>query len=158
MSSPDPAVATAVTKAEKATRDAWVRRHWTQRTAAKQAPGLIVLANHDPVIRNGRGKRPLTPGDKQYRRGLYCHAVSRVIVRLPSPGTTFTAVVGVDTNDDTKPRRGSVIFTVTVGRKQAFRSKVMREGMPGAAVRVDLAGATSFELGVEDATVHRGRR
>ncbi|MBC8235515.1 hypothetical protein H8E77_38700, partial [bacterium] len=54
-------------------------------TKAAEA-GLIVLANNDPVQKNARMGRPLKIADKQYYRGLYCHAVSKIIVRLPSPG------------------------------------------------------------------------
>jgi alpha-galactosidase len=114
-------------------------------------PGLLVLANHDPVIRNNRSGRPLRTGGKEYRRGLYCHAVSKVVVRLPSPGKEFTAVVGVDTHEQTSGGRGSVVFSVTVCGKEVFKSKVMREGMEGVPVSVDLAGATEFVLNVGDA-------
>ena len=114
-------------------------------------PGLLVLANHDPVIRNSRGDKPLAIAGKEYTRGLYCHAVSKVVVRLPGPGKTFTAVVGVDSNEQTRPGRGSVVFAVTVGGKEAFRSGVMREGMAGVPVSVDLAGATELILDVGNA-------
>ncbi len=38
-----------------------------------------------------------------------------------------------------------------VGDKVTFRSDVVREGMPGAPVKVDLGGATEFVLEVDDA-------
>ncbi len=119
---------------------------------AKQSvePGLYVLANHDPVQQNARGGKPLRLIDREYSRGLYCHAYSRLIVRLPKPGRTFTAVAGVDTNDQTSGGRGSVVFAVRVGEKQAFRTDVRREGLPAVPVAVDLAGATEFVLEVED--------
>jgi alpha-galactosidase len=144
-------LASAVTAEERSAAQAWFRRHWSEPAPRRPKAGLVVVANHDPVLRNTRGKRPLTIAGRQYRRGLYCHAVSKVIVRLPSAGKTFTAVVGVDSNDQTKGGRGSVIFSVTVAGKEAFRSKVMREGMPAAPVRVELNGAASFELRVSDA-------
>jgi len=132
-------------------------RQWlATRLAAPQAKqaakaGLLVLANHDVVVRNSRGPRPLTLGKAQYARGLYCHATSKVVVQLPGPGTAFSAVVGVDSNPDTVPGRGSVIFAVTAGGKEAFRSKVLREGMPPVPVAVDLDGATEFVLEVNNA-------
>jgi hypothetical protein len=64
-----------------------------------------------------------------------------VEVRLPGPGKSFTAVVGLDHNDDTAQGKGSVIFTVKVRDKLAFQSEVMRFGTPGREVNVDLAGA-----------------
>jgi alpha-galactosidase len=114
-------------------------------------PGLYVLANNDPVQQNARGGKRMRMGEVQYTWGLYCHAYSRVIVRLPGPGKAFTAVAGVDTNDQTSGGRGSVIFVVRVGGKEAFRTDVRREGMPPVPVSVDLDGASEFVLEVEDA-------
>ncbi len=114
--------------------------------------GLVVLANHDPVLRNTRGEgRPLTLGKTAYTRGLYCHAVSKLIVRLPGPGKTFTAIVGVDSNDQTSGGRGSVVFSVSVAGKQRFRSETLHEGMKAVPVAVDLGGASEFLLEVGDA-------
>jgi len=118
---------------------------------AKPKPGLVVLANNDPVTRNARGGKPMRIGKRQYTRGLYCHAVSKVVVRLGAPGKTFTAVAGVDTNNQTSGGRGSVVFSVTVKGKVVFKTKVMREGMPARQVKVDLAGATEFVLEVGNA-------
>jgi len=73
------------------------------------------------------------------------------VVRLPGPGKTFTSVVGVDTNEQTRSGRGSVVFSVAVADKQLFTSPVMREGMAGVAVDVDLGGAREFTLAVSDA-------
>ena len=139
-----------VTPDELARRDAWVATRFTKAAGDKPKPGLLVLANHDAVSRNARGDRPLTLGDKQYKRGLYCHAVSKIVVYLPSPGKTLSAIVGIDSNDQTKPGRGSVVFSVNVAGKEAFKSPVMREGVAGLPISVDLAGATSFTLDVSD--------
>jgi alpha-galactosidase len=116
-----------------------------------EEPGLDVLANHDPVIQNGRAGKPLRIGDTEYTHGLYCHALSQVDVHLPSPGKSFTAVVGLDHNDDTAQGKGSVVFTVKVRDKVVFQSEVMRFGTPGRAVDVKLDGADSFTLEVGDA-------
>ncbi len=112
--------------------------------------GLIVLANNDPVQINGRSGKPLNINGKTFSSGLYCHANSRVVVRLPSKGSQFSAVIGVDSNEHTRQGRGSVIFSVEVGGKTVFRSKLMREGMPGKAVKVDLADAREFVLIISD--------
>jgi len=112
--------------------------------------GLEVLANHGPVHPNARGPKPMHLGATAYTRGLYCHAPSRVVVHLPSPGTTFEALAGVDTNDQTSGGRGSVVYAVEVGGKEAWRSDVRREGMPGLPVSVALNGTREFVLVVED--------
>jgi len=113
-------------------------------------PGLSVLANHAHVQKNRRGERPLAVGGTQYERGLYCHAASKIVVRLPGPDKTFTALAGVDSNLQTRPGRGSVVFSVQVAGRETFRSEVVREGMPAVQVSTDLAGATEFALRVDD--------
>ncbi|MBN1420568.1 MAG: alpha-galactosidase [Planctomycetes bacterium] len=113
-------------------------------------PGLTVLANNDTPWKNGRDGKPLLLGGKAYTRGLFVHAVSRIIVRLPGEGRTFTALVGVDTHPQTTGGRGSIVFGVRVGEREAFRSEVLREGMAPVAVRVDLGGASEFILEVGD--------
>ncbi|MBM4090907.1 MAG: hypothetical protein FJ276_16015, partial [Planctomycetes bacterium] len=61
-------------------------------------PGLIVLANNDPVQRNARGGRPMRIAGAGFTRGLYCHAFSKIVARLPGPGDIFSSVAGVDSN------------------------------------------------------------
>ncbi len=118
--------------------------------APPERTGLTVLANNDHVGRNGRFGKPLMIAGKAYRRGLFCHAPSQILVRLPGPGKTFTAAAGVDSNEQTRGGRGSVTFSVGVGGKQAFRSDVRKEGMPAVPVSVDLGGATELVLEVDD--------
>ena len=114
-------------------------------------PGLVVLANNDPVQRNARAGRPLRIVDAEFTRGLYCHADSQVVVRLPGPGDAFTAIAGVDRNEQTSGGRGSVRFAVRVGERNAFQSDTLREGMAGVPVLVPLDGAREFVLLVDDA-------
>jgi alpha-galactosidase len=130
----------------------WVAAKF-QGVVASGAPaaGLRVLANNDPVQLNARAGRPLKIADKQYSRGLYCHAVSKVVVRLPGPGTSFSAVAGVDSNEQTSGGRGSVVFSVNVRGKESFRSQVLREGMAGVPLKVPLDGAREFALEIGDA-------
>jgi len=113
-------------------------------------PGLEVVENYDAVQKNARFGKPLHLNNRSYTRGLFCHAQSRIIVRLPSPGRTFTAVVGLDTNEQTVPGRGSVVLSVTVGGNDVFRSPVMREGMAGVSVGAPLGGAQEFTIAVSD--------
>ena len=141
----------AVSPAELAEARQWsaAKFEGKQLTPAAE-PALVVLANHGPVCKNARGDRPMHLGEKEYSRGLYCHAPSKIIVRLPGPGARFTAIAGVDTNDQTSGGRGSVDFSVHVGAAEKFRSGVMREGMPGKPVGVELDGATEFVLQIEE--------
>jgi alpha-galactosidase len=113
-------------------------------------PALVVLANHDPVIKNSRGGQPLRLGDQQYTHGLYCHAFSKIHIQLPGPGASFSAIVGVDSNEQTSGGRGSVDFSVQVGGAEKFRSGVLHEGTPAKTVEVPLHGASEFFLQVDE--------
>lgn len=119
--------------------------------APPRQAAIEVVANHDPVQMNSRAGKPLRIADKEYTHGLYCHAVSKLVVGLPEPGRRFDAIVGVDSNDQTSGGRGSVVFAVRVGGNEAWRSDVIREGMPGVPVSVELKGATELVLEVGDA-------
>lgn len=111
---------------------------------------LRVLANNEPVQMNSRNGKPMQLGDKSYARGLYCHAVSKVVVRLPKPGKSFSATVGIDKNENTGGGSGSVVFSVTVDGKKAFDSGLLRPNMAAVPVQVDLGNATEFTLEVSD--------
>ena len=144
--------AVSVSPEEMGEASQWVAAKF-QGMVASEAPvvGLMVLANNDPVQLNARAGRSLKVADKQYSRGLYCHAVSKVVVRLPGPGKSFSAIAGVDSNEQTSGGRGSVVFSVNVGGKEGFRSQVIREGMAGVSVDVPLDGAREFVLDIGDA-------
>jgi alpha-galactosidase len=143
--------AVSPTPAELAEARAWAAAKFEGKTdATPPAVGLVVVANNDPVQQNGRAAKPLQIGDKQYSRGLFCHAVSKVIVRLPGAAKSFAATIGVDSNEQTRPGRGSVVFSVNVGEKKVFTSPVMREGMPGVPVQVELGDAKELVLEVGD--------
>jgi alpha-galactosidase len=110
-----------------------------------------VLANFDELCLNTRMGQPLVIGKTEYARGVFCHAASKVAVRLPAPGKAFSAYVGVDSNSQTRGGRGSIVFGVTVAEKEVFRSKILREGMPAERVNIDLGGTKEFLLEVGDA-------
>lgn len=131
-------------------------QHWVAAKFGGQAEtmpiqaGIHVIANNDPVQMNGRHNRPLRMGKKEYGRGLYCHAVSRILVTLPGPGKRLEAVVGVDSNEQTGNGRGSVVFSVELKGAEIWRSGLMRENTPAVPVSLDLHGASDFVLAVGD--------
>jgi len=141
------------TPAEMHEQARWMAAKFPSAEAVRsdQAAGLEVLANHDWVLHNAVFGGPFHLGGKVYHRGLFCHAPSKIVVRLGAPGKTFSAVVGVDTNRFTAGGKGSIVFGVVVGEKERFRSGVLREGMGGVDVNVDLGGAREFVIAVEDA-------
>lgn len=134
----------------------WTAEHFARPASTSGAkapgktpsPGITVLAKHGPVLVNGRGDgRPLQIAGTTYSHGFICHAVSKLVVRLPQPGRTFRATVGVDTNAG----GGSIVFSVSVGEREAFRSDVMHCNEPRVPVAVDLEGATELTLEASDA-------
>ena len=139
--------AVTVAPEELATARRWVATRLDGRTPPPDtAPGLVVVANHDAVQKNARAGRPLKLVEREFTHGLFCHAASHLIVRLPSPGARFTATVGVDSNEQTSGGRGSVEFIVDVGGKNTFRSGVLREGMVALAFQDTVPGVPEAEL------------
>ena len=114
--------------------------------AERELTGLVVLSNYGPVQKNGRDGQPLRIGNQTFTRGLYCHAISKILVRLPGAGQSFTATVGIDSNGNYTG--GSAEFFVHAGGKQRFRSPVMHRGEAGVAVNAELGGVTELTISV----------
>lgn len=133
----------------------WTAAKFEGKAETKPAEGyLIVSVKSGTVEKDGIKGHLLRIADRIYRRGLHCPSEGEVVVHLPRPGKSFEAVVGLDSNDVgyySNAGRGSVIASVEIGGKEVFRSAVMREGLPGVPVRLDLGGATQFTLKVSDA-------
>ncbi len=117
----------------------------------KNLPRIAVKANNDPVQLDSRNNKPLKIGDRVYRKGLYVHAYSHIVVNLTKPASKFEAIIGVDSNENTSGGRGSVCFAVQVGNEPKFQSETIREGTPAQTISVGLGGAKSFQLIVDDA-------
>ena len=131
-------------------------RHWCQARFGESsepkplAQGLTVLKNYGAVQKCGRGDRDLRIFDAIYVRGFYCHAPSRMLVRTEKPVRALTATVGVDSNPQTYGGRGSVVYVVSAGEREVYRSEVLHEGVAGVPVRVDLQGVRELTMSVED--------
>lgn len=139
-------------KAEKAAVDEWVTSKLGE-TSSQTGPkaGINIIANYDFLQCNGRFDKPLNIAGKVYKRGIYGHAPSKLLVRLPGQGHHFSAIVGVHSNHQTRPGRGSIGFSVTAAGRELARSRVMRENMPGQPLAADLDGATEILLEVDNA-------
>jgi alpha-galactosidase len=139
-------------RADINTKNRWVQEHLgILAPTTTPAAQIRVIENHDPVQPNARGGKPLRIVDQEFTRGLYCHAASHLEITFPARVMHFSAKIGVDSNEQTKPGKGSVIFFVAAGGKELFTSPVMREGMKARAVDLDLPGADSLTLIVQDA-------
>lgn len=118
---------------------------------AAEKSGLIVAVNNRPIELNSRYKKPLKIVDKEFTRGVAAHAPSKIVVRLPSPGKTFSCQIGLDNNSQTASNAGTVVFSATVAGQNAYRSDVVRVNTPAKPVEFDLKGAAEFTLEVTDA-------
>ncbi len=146
------------TPAEMALRQAWVKEHFPAGTSGMRAdaasarplgPAVIVWNSYAEVFQNHVPGKGLGIAKRQFAHGIYCHAPTRMQVRLPGPGKSFSSTVGILTNPDSQG--GSIVFTVAVGKKKAYTSPVMHRGEAGAAAEADLEGAREFFLDVGDA-------
>ena len=108
---------------------------------------LTVLAGNIPMQLDRVNGEPLKVSSKEFAKGIFCHAKGKISVHLPGPGKTFTAVVGVHT----KAVHGTVVLSLTIDDKVAYKSGVLRGGEEGVPVQVDLNGATEFVLETGDA-------
>jgi alpha-galactosidase len=114
---------------------------------------LLVYTQSGPVSRNEVEGRHFRIVDQEYSRGLHFSSDGKVRVMLAGPAKSFEAIVGVDSNDIgyySNVGRGAVVASVDVAGKTPFRSQVLREGMAGVPVKVDLGNAMEFDLSVED--------
>ncbi len=143
--------AVTMSPAERQEARGWVAAKLLGQTPPVPESCLVVEANNDVVQPNGRQGAPLRLGRREFRQGVFTHAQSRVVVRLPEPATRFEALAGVDSNEQTSGGRGSVVFVVEADGREVFRSPVRHEGMEPVPVSVPLGEVREFTLRVEDA-------
>ena len=107
------------------------------------------------TIREGYGKcqsgfsiggNPLSIGGKSFARGLGTHSRSEIEIPLGAGFKRFHAFVGADDEID----GGSVGFEVLVDGQKRFESGVMKKGDAAKEVDVDVSGANSLLLVVND--------
>ncbi len=82
-----------------------------------------------------------------YPHGIGTHAVSEMRVDLKGVATGFASMVGIDSEQKT---HGSVRFTVWVDGHRAVETPILRGGAPPREIRVDLRGAHTMILVVDD--------
>ncbi len=142
------------TNAELELRDRWVAEHFPAKALEPKntpplEPGLWVWTNYDRVLANSIPGKALAIADRKFEHGLYCHALSRVEVVLPTAAKSFSAVVGILTNPDSQG--GSIVFSVDVGDRRVYTSSVKHRGEAGTPLDLELGGARDFFLEVDSA-------
>jgi len=156
--------AVTVSDAEKARAQRWIAAKFQATPEVMPNRAHLVLDLKGTLLKNMAttkvyhtevGALPLKIADQIFRRGLYCPSTGTITVRLPSPGKNFRAVFGIDSNRVqsfySNAGQGRVIGTVSVEGDERYRSKVMKEGIRGVPVKVELDGAEEFTLAMTDA-------
>ncbi len=99
-------------------------------------------------------------GGTTYTQGLAFNSTKHIRVVLGQPARQFSAVIGLENNDDTRRGealgQGSVTFHVLVRSNEVFASPVMRLKDGPKPLVVPLEGATDFEIRVRDGGDGRG--
>ena len=154
-----PALAVSVSKSELKAASAWSKSAFKpapvcdpgaleeKKTEDPRKVGLLVHENNDPVFLNQRDGKPLKIKDKEYKTGIYAHAVSDVEVFLPENTVRLTAEVGLDAHSG----GGSVEFIVEDDNgRQLFKSPLFTQGMDPVPLDIALASPKSIHLKVTD--------
>ncbi len=92
---------------------------------------------------------PLQIGEVKFAHGIGTHAPSAWEIDLKKAAVRFTALVGVDRQQQ---GRGAVIFEVVVDGKVALRTPVLHDGQAPYKIALNLQGAKTMLL-----LVHPGR-
>lgn len=93
---------------------------------------------------------PLSIDGQTFKRGMGTHAVSTLYVDLKGATQSFSATVGVDSEE--KNSIASLKFYVIGDGKTLWSSGVMRGNDPAKSLSVDLTGITNLLLKVDTAT------
>jgi len=135
---------------------AWASLAFLDQWPADRKPAVVVQCRRQDhnVLRFGQScmETALRIGARQYQHGLGTHANSVIAVSLPPKAKQLRALVGIDNNEDTQGRFGSVVFTVEVAGKEVFRSPVCKGGEEARPVEVAIPPAATELLLKVDTT------
>lgn len=133
-------------------------KSWTEKVFAPEKAENLPSGNHLSIVqetfptRLDKGKfGPLKIGEVLYEKGLNVHANAVLEIHVAEGAKTFSAVLGIDHNENTSNGRGSVRCFVKSDGKTLYESPILRGGEAGVPMSVDLEGAKSFQLIVSDA-------
>ena len=92
------------------------------------------------------GGANLRAGGRTYLKGVAMHSAARLTFRLAAKHRRFEAEAAIDDETD---GRGSVVFRVFVDDREAYKSPVIRGGMPPTPISVDVRGGKRLSLIVD---------
>ncbi|MHB0956932.1 MAG: alpha-galactosidase [Pirellulaceae bacterium] len=132
-------------------RDAVLNRR--EGSAARLSPPLLTLLQQDfERLEYGRSviKTPLRLGSQHFSHGLGTHSVSHLRITSADPIMRFSAIVGVDRNDNNAGERGSVEFVIDAGGREIQRSGVLRCTDGAKPLDITLDAVEELNLRVTD--------
>lgn len=105
---------------------------------------LDVRRQDHNVLRLGQScmETPLRIGGQSFEHGLGTHANSEIVATLPAGAKTFKAQVGIDNNDNTGGKWGTVQFAVEIGGQEVLHTPTLSGGQEPKAVEVALPAGT----------------
>ncbi len=128
----------------------WTRAKFLGITDDNVAPAHLLVRLKSGVLERNRIKdRRFNIAGQTFDRGVAMPSPGEITVRLPAAAAHFSAVVGVDSNDlgyYSNGGRGSVIASVEANGQTLYRSAVLREGLAGVPISVDVNGAREIKL------------
>ena len=135
---------------------AWAAAAFGSKKVSELTPSSIrVMVERQDYGTLGMGhssiNTPIVIGSQRYKHGLGTHSTSILRFSLPVEATKFDAEIGIDNNDDTQGKHGSVTFAVEVGGKELYRSEICKGGDEPVGVSLDLPAETrELVLKVDD--------
>jgi hypothetical protein len=106
--------------------------------------GLYPLAGRGMVQTKKNDGKPLKMKDQEFMSSLTISTTGRLVVHLSQAGKSFSGMLYAGDNTN----RGNMFICVKVEDKTIFKSEVLKGGMKGFPVNVNLAGASAFVLEV----------
>jgi alpha-galactosidase len=131
---------------------------WAAAKFAGHSEPLPVTANLLLHLKPGAFARreiqghPFLIAGRTFTNGLAMRSTGEIQVQVPGGARRLQTVLGVDSNDlgyYSNAGRGSVVASVRAGDVELYRSPVLREGLPGIPLSIDLQGAQQFSLRLE---------
>ena len=97
---------------------------------AKPKINITVRRQDHCVLQFGRSciETPLKIGTNNFKHGLGTHTQSEIEVSVPAGVSTFRSRVGVDNNNNTQGRLGSVQFSIEINGKSVASSPILKGG------------------------------
>jgi alpha-galactosidase len=136
----------------------WARSAFAEAKDAGAPPSRLVVVHEDVAgdthLRRGAGGGPMRLGERTFAHGIGVNSHSVLRVELDAPARMFTALIGLDRNVDNTA--ASVRFHVQAGGTELFSTPVMRAGATPVPIAVQMHGARSFDLIVDDGGDGRG--